>query len=110
MKIEITSRSEELPAALRGYAEERLTALERLGETFRLGEVYLARENDLTVCEMLLHRHRGEPFVARGAAKEARMAVDEAVEKLERQYLRFKEMHSAKGRRHRAAHDDTLPR
>jgi len=110
MKIEITSRSDRLSPALRDYAGERLGALERLGEAFRLGEVILDRENDETVCEMILHRHRGEPFVARAVAKESRAAVDEAVEKLERQYLRFKEIHSAKGRRHRAAHDENLPR
>ena len=102
MNIEITARTNQIPQALRRYAEERLATVERFGEEFEKSEIILSSEHDETVCEVILHRHRGEPFVALERSRQGRAAVDGAATKLERQFLRFKEKHSHKGRRQRA--------
>ncbi len=103
MNIEITSRSPEIPDALRAYGQNRLAGIERLGEEFEKGEIILDIEHDETTCEVILHRHRGDAFVAHASHKEGRAAVDVTAGKLERQFLRFKEMHSHKGKRQRAS-------
>ncbi|MBO45549.1 MAG: ribosomal subunit interface protein [Planctomycetes bacterium] len=102
MHIEVTSRCDSIPTALREYAQDRLAGVERLGEEFEKSEIIFQKEHDELICEVILHRHRGEPFVATGKAREGRSAVDGAASKLEKQFIRFKEKHSHKGRRHRA--------
>ena len=103
MNIEITLRHVELPKALREYAAEQLERLERFGEEFEKGEIVFVQEAGEVACEAILHRHKGEPFVAHDRAPEGRAAVHSVVDKLNRQILKFKEKHSAKARRHRAA-------
>ncbi len=99
MKIEVTSKTDSLSPALREYAETRLANVERLGEEFRLSEVVFSSEREELICEVILHRHRGEPFVAQERSREGRMAVDGVAAKLEKQFLRFKEKRTQKNRR-----------
>lgn len=101
MKIEVTSKTGILSPALREYAETRLANVERLGEEFHKSEVVFTSEREELVCEVILHRHRGEPFVAVERAREGRAAVDGVAAKLEKQFLRFKEKRTQKGRRPR---------
>ncbi|MDA0666646.1 MAG: ribosome-associated translation inhibitor RaiA [Planctomycetota bacterium] len=103
MNIEITFRHIELPKALREYAAKQLERLERFGEEFVKGEFVFIQEAGEVACEAILHRHQGEPFVAHDRAPEGRTAVDNVVDKLNRQILKFKEKHSAQARRNRAA-------
>ncbi|MDP6850808.1 MAG: ribosome-associated translation inhibitor RaiA [Planctomycetota bacterium] len=102
MNIEVTSRCDTIPSALREYAQERLAGIERLGEEFEKSEIIFQKEHDEFICEVILHRHRGEPFIATSQDREGRSAVDDAANKLEKQFIRFKEKHSHKGRRRRA--------
>ncbi|RMH02046.1 MAG: ribosome-associated translation inhibitor RaiA [Planctomycetota bacterium] len=90
MNIEITSRIQDLSPALREYAVQRLSGVERLGEEFHKSEVIFSAEREELVCEVILHRHRGEPFVAQERAREGRAAVDGVAAKLEKQFRRFK--------------------
>jgi len=103
MNIEVTFRSDSLPHALREYAGKQLQKLERFGEEFEKGEVVFVEEAGEVACEAILHRRKGEPLVAHDRAPEGRSAVDSVVDKLERQFIKYKEKHSAKTRRHRAA-------
>lgn len=103
MNIEVTYRSDSIPQALREYAGKQIEKLERFGETFEKGEVVFKQEANEISCEGLLHRQKGEPFVAHDSAADGRSAIDSVVDKLERQILKDKEKHSAKARRHRAA-------
>lgn len=103
MNIEVTFRHDSLPKALREYAGTQLEKLERFGETFEKGEMVFVQEAHDIACEGILHRQKGEPFVAHTSAADGRSAVDIVVDKLERQILKDKEKHSAKARRHRAA-------
>jgi putative sigma-54 modulation protein len=103
MKNEIIFRHDDLPKALREYAAEQLEKLERFGEEFERGEFVFVQEAGEVACEAILHRHKGEPFVAHNRAPDGRTAVDSVVDKLVRQILKFKEKHSAKVRPPRAA-------
>ena len=109
MNVEITSRGDGIPSALREYAKTRLAGMERLGEEFERGQVILSTEREEMICEVILHRHRGDPFVAQERAREGRACVDGAAAKLEKQFVRFKEKHSHKGKRHRLPADDQTP-
>ena len=105
MNIEITFRSESLPPALRAYAEEQMAGMERFGEEFEGGELVFDQVNATVHCEAILRRKRGEPFVAKDSSEDARVALDNVVDKLKTQYLKFKEKHSVKARRHKANED-----
>lgn len=94
MKIQITVRHAEVPEALRAYASESLSSVERLGSEFERAEIVLDQGREGLVCEILLHaRHGGNPLVARESSHDQRAAVDAAVAKIETQVAR------AKGRR-----------
>ncbi|MBC8330018.1 MAG: ribosome-associated translation inhibitor RaiA [Planctomycetes bacterium] len=99
MKIEVTFKSDSLSPALREYAETRLANVERLGEEFRMSEIVFRAEREEFICEVILHRHRGEPFIAQERAREGRAAVDGVAAKLEKQFIRFKQKRTQKNRR-----------
>lgn len=105
MNIEVVFRHEDLPPALREYAATQMTGIERYGEEFEGGEVVLDKVHATFECEAILRRHRGEPIVAKESATDARAALDGAVAKLQKQFLKFKDKHSAKARRHQANED-----
>jgi len=103
MQIEITSRLDETPSALRDYITKELLGLERFGEEFEGGEMFLSLEGAEVQCEGLLRRHRGEALVASDRHDDIRVAVDNVVAKLGRQILKSKEKPAAKARRRRSA-------
>ena len=102
MKIEIVFRHEGLSPALREYAQEQLASIERFGEDFESAEVTFDKSHSTFECEAILRRQRGEPFVAKETAEDARVALDGTVTKLQKQFLKFKDKHSAKARRHKS--------
>jgi ribosomal subunit interface protein len=91
MNVEVTSRHTELSDALRAYAMDRLSGLERFGEEFLKALVVFEQSHGLTECEIILHPRRGEPLVAKNSAGDPRAAVDSTVSKIERQFLRDKQ-------------------
>ena len=103
MQIEITSRLDETPPALREYISQHLLDLERFGEEFVGGEMMLSMEGAEVHCEAIIRRHRGEPIVAHDRHADPRTAVDSVVAKLGRQILKSKEKPAAKARRRRSA-------
>lgn len=100
MRIEITGRQVEIAPALRKFAAEKLRKLERLLDGPVQVHVVLAMEK---------HRHRAEILVKSRTASlsgvaetdDLRLALAEAVEKLERRAVRRKEKLAAKKRRGR---------
>lgn len=105
MKIEVVFRHDGLSPALREYAQAQLEAIERYGEEFEGGEVVFDQAGAEVHCEAILRRRRGEAFVASDSATDARAAFDGAVAKLQKQFLKFKDKHSVKARRHKANED-----
>ncbi|KAA3608201.1 MAG: HPF/RaiA family ribosome-associated protein [Planctomycetota bacterium] len=118
MIVDVTSRSAEIPDALKGYARQKLMDLSPVGllpgsrpaspemplsrSTPRILAV-LSKQGGMTICELQFRGSRGESWTATEQAKEARVAVDGAVQKLNRQRLRWKEKRWHKNRRRRAA-------
>ncbi len=99
MRIETTCRHESFPQALLEYAQKQLNHIERLGEEFEKGEVVFDHDGGDVTCDVIIHRKRGESFVASDKASDGRTAVDGVVGKIERQFLKSKEKQSAKDRR-----------
>jgi putative sigma-54 modulation protein len=91
MNVEITSRHVELSDALRSYAAARIAEIERLGETFQKALVVFEQDHGRTACEIIVHPRRGDAIVAKDLAPDARAAVDAAMVKIEKQFLRAKE-------------------
>ncbi len=100
MQIEITGRQVEINPALRKFAAEKLRKLERLLDEPVQVHLVLAIEK---------HRHRAEILVKSRTASlsgvaetdDLRLAVAEAVEKLERRAVRHKEKLAGRKRRGR---------
>ena len=97
MKIQVVCRHEDIPPVVPGYVREKMEGVERFGEEFERLEVILDLENGETLCEAILHRHRGEPLVAHDRSRDSRAAVDGAEARLERQVVRNKEKPSREG-------------
>ena len=91
MNIEVTSRHQDIPDALRTYASERISNVERFGEEFQRSEVVFDHHANTVECEVILHRVKGTPIVATDSAEDGRSAVDGVASKLERQFLKLKE-------------------
>ena len=113
MKITITCRHSDFPPKLQTHTAEHVQRLERFGGHFESGEIVFDTEHGQTTCELILHRHSGDPFVAKDSCDDGRTAIDNVVDKVKSQILRYKETHSSKSRRHeeslhRAATDNNV--
>ena len=84
---------------LRDYAQERVQHVEKYGEKFEKSEIILDVQHGETLCEIVLHPHRGSSLIAHNKAQDGRSAIDGAVVKLERQFLKNKEKKSAARRK-----------
>jgi|MDSW01.1.fsa_nt_gb ribosomal subunit interface protein len=103
MKIRITCRHSNFPEKLQEHTRSHVQALERFGEHFESGEIVFDRAHGQVICELILHRHSGEPIVASDECSDGRTAIDNVVDKVRRQIIKYKETHSAKARRHNEA-------
>ena len=114
MKISITCRHSDFPQNLQDHTAVHVQSLERFGEHFESGEIVFDTEHGETTCELILHRHSGDPFVAKDSCTDSRKAIDNVVDKVKSQIIKYKEKHSAKSRRHeetlhRASTDSNAP-
>ncbi|MBC8369810.1 MAG: ribosome-associated translation inhibitor RaiA [Planctomycetes bacterium] len=100
MKITITCRHSDFSQKLQDHTATHVEGLERFGEHFENGEIVFDKEHGKVTCELILHRHAGEPFVANDSCDDGRTAIDNVVDKVKRQIIKYKETHSAKTRRH----------
>jgi len=103
MKIRITCRHSNFPEKLQKHTASHVQSLERFGEHFESGEIIFDRAHGQVTCELILHRHSGDPFVASDECEDGRTAIDNVVDKVRRQIIKYKEIHSAKARRHNEA-------
>jgi ribosomal subunit interface protein len=103
MEISITCRHSDFPQKLQDHTATHVQSLERFGEHFKSGEIIFDSEHGQTTCELILRRHSGDPFVAKDSCDDGRTAIDNVVDKVKRQILKYKETHSSKTRRHQEA-------
>ncbi len=99
MKYHVIFRNDSIPDMLRDYAQERVQHVEKYGEKFEKSEIILDVQHGETLCEIILHPHRGSSLIAHNKAQDGRSAIDGAVVKLERQFLKNKEKKSAARRK-----------
>lgn len=103
MELRITGRHTKVPAAVREYAEQKLTPMVRFDGRARLLEVVLDQEPRSTTVEAKMHVGRGAPLVVHAKHETAEGAIDLVHDKVERAMRKKKErvrdMNRPKGRR-----------
>ena len=90
MQVSVTFRHMEPVAALRNYAQAKISKLKRFLDHPLEAKVVLAREKHRQRAEVTLAAHQG-PINACGVAEDIFGAIDLVIEKLERQVLKKKE-------------------
>jgi ribosome hibernation promoting factor len=91
MQIQIHGKQVDVGAALRGQTESRIAAA--VGKYFDRhanGTVTYSRENHGFRCDCLVHLSSGMTLQTSSSADEARIALDQAVERLEKRLRRYK--------------------
>jgi putative sigma-54 modulation protein len=103
MRLQVKAVHESLPDAVGPYLEKRLRKLERRLYEDTLVEVRFGREKNPSIAddhwaEAIVYT-KGPNIVAREAAPSFEAAIDELVEKLERQVERYRDKRVEKPRR-----------
>jgi len=99
MLTKITGRHMEVTAALRSYVEKKITRLEKYNHRVSEIEVILDSEAMVHNVEIILKVDNHPPFVVSNSAEDAYACIDEAIDKIERQLIKYKEkVRSRKGR------------
>lgn len=109
VKVVIHDRTEELPARLRTYAEQKLERLSRHFDGVLDAQVEFLREAPgLETAEITVHL-AGRPHAvarAREQAQDQRAALDLALDKVDRQVVKLKEKIKVVGKRKAAEPED----
>ncbi|HSC49569.1 MAG TPA: ribosome-associated translation inhibitor RaiA, partial [Gaiellaceae bacterium] len=104
MQFQVKSRNVEVSDAIKAYAEEKLSKLERQLDDPRV-ELELAVEKNPSIAENQVAEAtiwtNGPVLRAREASSDMRSSIDQLVEKLERQVTRYRTRR--RDRRRRAA-------
>jgi ribosomal subunit interface protein len=86
MLVTITSRHEEVPAALRERAGAVVARLAKLAYRPTRGQVEFGLDHQRATAELRLHAARNAVYVASADAADHRTALDRAAAKLRRQF------------------------
>jgi putative sigma-54 modulation protein len=89
MKISVTARKMELTDAIRNYAEEKVSKLEKYMDGIVEAQVLLRVEKHWQVAEGSI-RARNTDFMARDSSEDLYAAIDGLVDKLDRQMRKHK--------------------
>lgn len=103
MRLQVKAQHEDLPDAVRSYAEKRLRKLDRRLHDLTLVEVTLSRVHNPSIADDhtadgIVHT-KGPTLVARESATTYEAAVDRLVDKLERQVERYRDKRMHEPRR-----------
>ncbi len=103
MQFQVKSRNVEVSDAIKTYAEEKLSKLERQLDDPRV-ELELAVEKKPAIAENQVAEAtiwtKGPVLRAREASPDMRSSIDQLVEKLERQVKKYRERRTVEPRRH----------
>lgn len=89
MDIKITARHFELTDALRDYAQKEVFTLKRYFDHLIRGHMILSVEKYRQAVELVIHVW-GTDLASRAESADMYSAIDEVVEKMERQIKRYK--------------------
>lgn len=90
MEITVTGRHPGMSQEMRTYAEDKMRKLTRIFDRLSSARVTLEVNGVEHCAEASVHGPRGAMFVARAAASDLPSALEELVERLERQLRKFK--------------------
>lgn len=91
VRITISGRHVDLSDALKSYAEEKASKLERYYDRVHSAEVIFDKEALNHLCEIIVKGDHHDSFVAKETHEDPYAALDAAVKDLERQLTRQKE-------------------
>ncbi len=90
MDIKITARHFELTDALRDYAQKEVFTLKRYFDHLISGHIILSVEKHRQIAELVIHVW-GTDLASKAESEDMYLAIDEVVEKMERQIKRYKD-------------------
>jgi putative sigma-54 modulation protein len=90
MEIKITARHFELTDALRNYVQKEVFTLKKYFNHLIRGHMILSVEKHRQIAELVIHVW-GTDLAGKGESEDMYLAIDEAVEKMERQVKRYKD-------------------
>jgi putative sigma-54 modulation protein len=99
MNITVTGRGITVRDALKEYAEQKASKLQRLNDQLQKVEVILTQEGDDRTVEMIATPRRGDPIVGHASHEDPMAAVDLVVDKMTQQLRRQKEKREDKRKR-----------
>ncbi len=92
MKVEVTSRNDGVSERAREYAEKKVSKMSRFFERITSAKVILESDGDLHKAEMVLSAGGGATLVGEATdTVSLYAAIDNALDKLERQVKKHKE-------------------
>jgi ribosomal subunit interface protein len=91
MEVTINARHCTVPNSLRNQATQRITQLQRLHRRLTGGTIVFEVEREVRRAEARLAVAGGPPLIARAEGATLRVAMDGALERLERQLKRRRE-------------------
>ena len=108
MRLQVKGKNVEVSESIRSYAERKLGKLEKKLAAPTQVELELAVERNASIAANHVAEAtvwtKGPTLRAREASSDMKVSIDQLVEKLERQVIRYRDK-----RRRRAAHDDGGP-
>jgi putative sigma-54 modulation protein len=113
MRLQVKAVHDSLPDAVKPYLEKRLAKIDRRLYANTLVEVTFGREKNPSIAddhwaEAIVYT-KGPKLVAREAAPSFEAAIDELVEKLERQVERYRDKRVEKPRREARQREEPPP-
>lgn len=113
MRFQVTARHDHVSDAVREYAEQKLSKLDRRLHDLTLVEVTFFREHNPSIAddhavEAIVHA-KGPNLVAREAATTYEAAIDRLLDKLERQVERYRDKRTLELRRRAPQQEPPTP-
>jgi putative sigma-54 modulation protein len=111
MRLQVKGKNVEVTPSIRTYAERKLSRLEKqLAEQTQV-EVELSQQKNPSIADSNVAEGtiftKGPTLRAREASPDMKASIDQLVDKLERQVVRYREMRRVEPRRHTPAAGDT---
>src|SRR3954469_5128670 len=104
MRLQVKGRNMELTPSMRGYAERKIGKLDKQLSELTQVEVELSEQKNPSIADSQVAEAtiftKGPTLRARESASDMRAAVDQLVDKLERQVKRYREPRRVGPRRH----------
>lgn len=112
MRLQVKAHHGHLPGSTRAYAEKRLSKLDKRLHDLTLVEVTFSQEHNPSIAndhsvEAVVYT-KGPTIVARESAASYEAAIDQLLEKLERQIERYRDKRTHEPRRHASRRKEAL--